>query len=234
MFAPYTKESAREEFIRGGEYWVLRKLSSQLNVILDVGSNMGEWSLMAREICPNTEIHTFEVVSEIYRKFLKNVPIDSNIIPNGFGLSDEQGILKIKYCLELDVVSTSLEESFVGPFEWRDCFVVTGDQYVKNKGIGYIDFLKIDVEGAESRVLEGFKNTLKEEKIGVIQFEYGFGNVVSRFLLRDAYKMLAPLGFHIGKLSSSGVNFKNYQLTDEDFHGPNIICVHNSKIKLFQ
>jgi len=226
----YNKEHARAEFARHGEEGLLRHLSNKLSTIIDAGSNMGEWCLMAREHNPNAEIHTFEIIPEVYRKFLANVDIDNKIIPNGFGLSNRQGMMKMQYSVEFDAVSSYFEGLNIGPVETRECFIVTGDQYVASRNINYIDFLKVDVEGAEGLVLEGFTETLASNKVGVIQFEYGFANVLSRWLLIDAYKMLTPLGFHIGLLTTEGVKFKDYILTDETFIGPNYVAVHKSKM----
>ena len=229
----YNKDHARAEFARHGEEGLLRHLSNKLTTIIDAGSNMGEWCLLAREHNPNAEIHTFEIIPEVYRKFLANVNVDNKIIPNGFGLSNRQGMITMQYSVEFDAVSSYLEGLNIGPVETRECFIVTGDQYVASRNINYIDFLKVDVEGAEGLVLEGFAETLASNKVGIIQFEYGFANVLSRWLLFDAYKQLTPLGFHIGLLTTEGVKFKNYILTDETFIGPNYVAVHNSKLHLF-
>ena len=142
--------------------------------------------------------------------------------------------MKIKHSLEFDVLSSSLADLYVGDnFEWRTCLVSTGDDYVESRKIDYIDFLKVDVEGAEGVVLEGFKRTLEQEKVGIIQWEYGFANVVSKWLLIDAYKFLLPYGFHLGLLTPDNILFKNYTLTDEDFKGPNYVAVHKSRLNIF-
>jgi hypothetical protein len=111
---------------------------------------------------------------------------------------------------------------------------MTGDQYVKSRQIDYVDFLKVDVEGAEDLVFKGLNDTLNANKIGIIQFEYGYANVLSRFLLVDAHKMLTPLGYHVGKMTKEKWAPARYSLLDEDFQGPNILAVHESKMHLIQ
>lgn len=229
----YNEEYARKEFAIHGEDWILSKLSNQLPVIFDVGSNIGEWTKLAREFNPDSEIHTFEVVPETYRDFLRNVKLDSKIIPNGFGLSNECGVMNMKWRKDYSAVSTHLAELAVENFEWRSGIVYTGDQYVNSRRIDYIDYLKIDTEGAEGKVLEGFKQTLNEGRVGIIQFEYGYAAILSRFLLIDAYKLLTPLGYVIGKLTPGKVEFTNYALYHEDFQGPDYVAVHKSRIDLF-
>jgi FkbM family methyltransferase len=49
--------------------------------------------------------------------------------------------------------------------------IETLDNFIREKKIEFIDILKIDVEGFEFEVLQGAKDTVKEKKINVIQFE---------------------------------------------------------------
>ena len=236
-FESYSKDYARKEFALHGEDWILQHLQGKLNTILDVGSNIGEWTRMAREFHPDAEIHTFEVVYETYKKLLNNIPLDSKIIPNGFGLSDSCGTLRMKWRKDHDAVSTHLAKLAVENFEWREGIIFTGDQYIKSRSLGYVDFLKIDVEGAEGMVLDGFIDSLTEKKIGIIQFEYGLAAILSRFLLVDAYELLTPLGYNLGRLHSGRVEFKGYSLLDETFsmntNSQDYVAVHQSKMHLF-
>jgi hypothetical protein len=117
-------------------------------------------------------------------------------------------------------------------FEWRECLTVTGDFYMQSRLVSQIDILKIDVEGAEGLVLDGFVKAMTAGEIGLIQFEYGTANIVARWLLVDAYEKLTPLGFILGKLRDGGIDFRPYDLTLEDFIGPNIVAVHQSRVDI--
>jgi FkbM family methyltransferase len=191
--AVYDRNYARGEFREHGEEWLQEKLKGKLEVVFDVGSNIGEWTTMTREYQPDATIHTFEVVYETYRRFLTNITHDDKIVPNGFGLSNECGVLPMKWRKDYDAVSTHLANLAVENFEWRDGLVFTGDMYRKSRCVDYIDFLKVDTEGAEGKVFEGFKETLQEQRIGIIQFEYGYAAILSKWLLVDAYELLRPL-----------------------------------------
>lgn len=230
----YNEQFARNEFSLTGEDRLLESLKGNLNTIFDVGSNIGEWTRMAREFHPDADIHSFEVVPNTYKKQLDNIKFDGKTFLNGFGLSNAAGILPMQHNTEFDAMSSCLAELHVDSSVWVDGLVMTGDQYVQSRQIDFIDFLKIDVEGAENLVFEGFADTLNANKVGIIQFEYAFANVLSKFLLVDAYKMLMPLGFNLGKLTKDKWSMDRYKLTDEDFQGPNILAVHNSKMHLVQ
>ena len=231
----YTTKKARDEFYSTGEDWLLRNLkAAKIETIFDVGSNMGEWTRMAKESFPSAKIHTFEIIPEVYRKFIDNSIIGPNVFPNGFGLGEKIGTIPMKYCAFNDTLNTHLALLSPGtvtnmPYDWRECLTSTGDSYMKHHKVDVVDLLKIDVEGAEHLVMNGFMEAMTAGKVGSIQFEYGTANIVARWLLVDANELLSPLGYIFGKLGPNGVAFKPYDLNDENFFGPNIVAVHQSR-----
>ena len=71
--------------------------------------------------------------------------------------------------------------------------VIPLDDYCASKGIERIDFLKIDVEGAEHRVLKGLSKMIDGDGVACVQFEYGPFSLDTRFLLKDYFALLALL-----------------------------------------
>lgn len=227
-FPEYTRDYAMQEFLLHGEYQLLDKLKN-VNTIFDVGCNVGEWSRMARTLYPTAEIHMFEVVPQTFKKMLRNNVLDSNTHPNNFGLSSTLGTIPMKIRADNDRVSTSVlslrhDNSFIA-----EGLVIPGDTYCRVQNIQYIDYLKIDTEGHEYSVLEGFTQMFQQEKIGCIQFEYGYISILTKKLLIDFYQLLTPHNFVLGKITPEGVKFKDYHLFDEDFQGPDYFAVHKSR-----
>jgi hypothetical protein len=99
-----------------------------------------------------------------------------------------------------------------------------GDEFLMREGVGEVDFLKLDVEGAEHLVLKGLADHLRQRSIRLIQFEYGRVNILTHFLLRDFYQLLAGYGYVTGKIYPNYVDFREYSLSDEDFMGPNYLA----------
>lgn len=66
------------------------------------------------------------------------------------------------------------------------------DKILKELGVKRVDWVKLDVEGAELEALEGVENALKEYYPKIV-IEVGKGNVegVKRFLKRYGYSMAA-------------------------------------------
>jgi hypothetical protein len=106
----------------------------------------------------------------------------------------------------------------------------TGDTFCAEAGISAIDLLKIDTEGYDYYVLQGFKRMLREKRIRVIQFE----NIAvlaenvntpmsKKKLLIDIIDLLGN-DYVIGAILPSGVDFARYARSDE-FISRNYIAV---------
>lgn len=226
MGVEYNTEFAMHEFTFSGEHGLMEKLKGfDIKTIFDVGSNMGEWTRMVLTKMPDVKIHAFEPIPEVYQRYVNMLHPDERLMPNPFGLSKECEIRDLLFDHENDRLTTPCMELNREKPEVRTVFMIDGDNYCKSRGVETIDFLKIDTEGHEYQVLLGLKDMLEKQRIKIIQFEYGYANVLTKDLLIDFYKLLSPLGYSIGKLSPFGVDFKTYGLLDEDFKGPNYVAV---------
>lgn len=225
----YDTEYAMNEFHRCGEIQLMDKLSEfELKTIFDVGANIGEWTKMALARNPDAVIHAFEPMPCVFKKALSNINLD-RVYLNSFGLSSKLEFLNMLYDGDNDRLTTPCLELIRTDPKVLPLLMVDGDSYCCSREIESIDFIKIDTEGHEYKVLQGLSNLISNKKIDIIQFEYGYANVLTKDLLIDFYRMLIPHGYIIGKLLQDGVDFKTYGLTDEDFKGPNYVAVHESK-----
>lgn len=223
----YLNGGSGQEFHMHGEDWFLKQLSkTNPKVIFDVGSNIGEWTKLARSYCPTTEIHCFEVINSTFHKLYHNLKYDSNLYLNNYGLSNVEEIINFKFIEHNDRISTGLPLLRFDDSRPVTGYLKTGDSYVEEYQIDHIDLLKIDAEGMGNRVLKGLMKTLEQGKIGAIQFEYDRACILERFILIDHYEMLCPLGFKLGRLRQGNVEFKDYSLYDENFNGPEYIACH--------
>ncbi len=227
-------ENLDYDFRANGENFVLETLSHQPEVrtILDVGANVGDWAAMAAKSIPGAAIHSFEIVPETRERLRENCAPFANVHPHPFGLSEAPGEIEVYYAKDMNANATCIE-GISEMFHKRHppavkARVTTGDRFCAEQGIGRIDFLKMDVEGFEPQVLRGFRAKLETGDVRMIQFEYGYVNIVVKFLLKDFYDFLAPYGMKIGKIYPDRVEFRDYDLHDENFLGPNYLAVHAS------
>ena len=100
-----------------------------------------------------------------------------------------------------------------------------GSDYVRDKHIQTIDFLKMDTEGYELHVLKGFGDFLPN--IRIIQFEYGGTNIDNDTKLLDMVQYLEQHGFSkFSYLTNDGP----VRITDFSDHYQycNIVCIHKN------
>ncbi|PRY84074.1 FkbM family methyltransferase [Mongoliibacter ruber] len=213
-----------------GEVNVLKVLSDyDIKTVFDVGANRGEWIKSASEFFPKASFHAFELVPSTFSMLEENLKGMDQVKLNPFGLSDFTGSIPI-YVGPYDDISTTFKVKGTAAHEEYyseelECKAFTGKEYMSSVGVEEIDFLKIDTEGNDFRVIKGFEEQIK--KVKVIQFEYGIFNISSKDLLCDFYHYLSENGFKVGKIFPEHVDFTPYHFDMENFHGGNFLAIRN-------
>lgn len=216
-----------------GELRILKALGhARTCVLFDVGANVGEWTMAAAAIFPGAVIHAFEPVSttaEMLRSSTTAAGLAARVIVEQRGMSDAVGTA------EISVRSFSPNSSILdapGADNAETIQLSTLDEYCSDAGIEKVDFLKIDTEGWDYRVLLGASKLLEGARIDVIQFEYGAWALETRFLLKDFFELLESAGFVVGKIYPRSVDFGPYDRRLEDFAGLNYLAVRHNRREL--
>jgi FkbM family methyltransferase len=211
-----------------GEGWILRTILARRTdapVILDVGANIGDWSAMVVPYLPQARLLSFEPVPPVREKLTRGLAGTSAEVLS-HALSNETGSVSINFTPENPHLSSL--ESMDGDSSIAVSSVEverrTGDALCRELGIDHIRFLKVDTEGHDLKVLQGFARMIAEGRIDVIQFEYNYMSIYSRTFLKDFYDMLAPT-MVIGRLLPERVEFADYDFSAENFIQSNWIAV---------
>lgn len=225
----YSNEGS--SFEQNGERRLIYKLrTANFGTAFDVGANFGDWTTSAVKAWPNCHVHAFEVAPVTYKTLEEHIQSSeyrNRITLNCFGLSDADSTMPMYFYPdhpELTCDNPRHGDSAVA----FSASLRAGDGYVLSRGIDTIDFLKIDVEGAEYRVLKGLERFLSDAKVHCIQFEYGAFATQTRMLLADFYSLLGSK-YWIGKIYPTYVEFRDYDWRMEDFHFANYLCVSRSR-----
>lgn len=218
-----------------GEHWLISRLSTlPIRCVFDVGANRGEWADVASRNFLAADIHVFEIAPGVGRVLQHKFRDAQNISVHLTGLSSQDGNLDIFESEGNDELSSVYDLSNIDVYKkakWRQVAssTTTGDLFCSRNHIDEIDFLKIDVEGAEYLVLEGFANMIERGMIGLIQFEYGMAAaMLSRRLVTDFWNLLNNAGYKVGKLMPRSVDFSPYHSALE-FKWANFIAVQQRR-----
>ena len=103
--------------------------------------------------------------------------------------------------------------------------MTTIDHEVSSRGIEFIDFLKIDAEGFDLKVLMGAKETLGGGHIGVVQIEYNSPWAQTSSTLAEAMRILRGYGYDVFLLKRNGLYKIRYELYGEYFGYSNYVAV---------
>ena len=209
-------------------------------VILDVGANIGEWSRhfalrLSKANVPFT-IFAFEPLPETFAILSTNLNtwnIADKVQPCNIAISAIPGE-RTFYSVGAGQGRNSLHAPLDGYNVSTSVKCATLDQWRAEKGIENIWFVKIDTEGHDLEVLHGAKDLLKSGGIEMLQFEYNHRWITARRFLLDAFELLGPCGYRIGKITKDGIEFyKQWDLELESFREGNYLAVKEKYVTAF-
>lgn len=139
------------------------KYSKRASTIIDIGANVGYYSLLAASVNKTATIIGFEPISKTYNRFVENIEINryKNITAVRNAVSNTSGKIRINIGNENNWGMSSINQHDYLSDLYEDIESITLDEYVKNSNINVIDLIKIDIEGAEFNALLGMRNLLE-------------------------------------------------------------------------
>ena len=149
------------------------------DVVFDIGANRGDFTILFSHIVGRNGIaHAFEPVPPTFEELSHRILNEcrfQNVSLNNCALGESEGHFQIQVPSG-DFGQASLKNHAVASWskpgrDSFDCSVRTLDAYVAEKKIHRMDFVKIDIEGAELPALRGGQQTI-ERFHPIIHFEY--------------------------------------------------------------
>lgn len=143
---------------------MVMELVKDSETIVDVGANIGWYSLNIAAAYRNVTVHAFEPIPETFSTLRENIALNQlgNISANNFGLSSEPGTFPFYYYPEGSGNASMRDLSGRKNVQVINCSLSTLDAYAEEKGL-QVDFIKCDVEGAELLVFEGGHKTITRD-----------------------------------------------------------------------
>ena len=130
----------------------------------DIGAHRGYWSISYHKtVLPEGLIIAWEPNPKNYKKMIQNIAKNniSNVIPLRLAAWRESALLDFEEVSDLDI------KSFLGRTkeDKKGHILATSvDKLVDSLGLPRLDWIKIDIEGAEAEALKGAMKTLRRYK----------------------------------------------------------------------
>ena len=193
-----------------------KKGFSKFEIFFDVGAHKGETIKLFTKNFKIEKIYSFEPSKTNFDYLKKNsinlskIKKNIQIITENFAFGDKNDDIKIKHLSESSS-STINEIDTNSKYFKKKSFLLYKNQdnkfykeentiqkklcdYILDNNISKIDFLKIDTEGYEMKVLLGLEKEFK--KISIIMFEHHFNDmIVKNYKFRDINNLLRVNNF---------------------------------------
>ena len=154
---------------------LFRQLLKPGMIVVDVGANVGYFSLLSAELVGSSgKVYAFEPEPGNNGVLQKNIEINSlsNIQVEEMAVSDNSGVADL-YLSELDSGSHSLfGDAARGIRKAVQVTTTTLDAFLESEGWPNVDLVKIDVEGAELGVLNGMERLMERSPDLKLIIEY--------------------------------------------------------------
>lgn len=181
----------------------LQKFPSS-SVFFDVGCNAGSFVKVLTGFGIYKGIHCFEPHPVLSRKVTEVYP---HVTMNELCLGSSEGTIDIHIPMHSVGLSSIIQRPVFSrlnqPITTLNVKCTTIDAYCKERGIDSIDFIKIDVEGAEKHVFLGARGMLASKKIKCGIFEIGETLTDAGTSAEEICDMLTGYGYTVNKTLSS-------------------------------
>jgi FkbM family methyltransferase len=203
-------------------------LNHNPKLLIDVGVNQGNYSDILVKNYPDALIYLFEPQKYLYDILLKKYSLFNKISLFNLALDENKGEVTLVKGFEGDGLASIYKRRYLKNKKELEEKVICNrlDNIIFDQKI---DFIKIDVEGNEMRVLYGMEKIIRNIK--VLQIEFGGTWIDSRFFYRDLYDYLKKYNFDLYRMSPNKlIKINIYEEIDEYFSFTNFVAINNLEI----
>jgi FkbM family methyltransferase len=219
---------------------VMKTVVRKGDVCLDVGANFGWFTtLLHRAVTGENgtksgEVHAFEPMPTIFQDLQKNYRLagsPENVFLNNFALGDKFGEIKMHIFPDLPNGHASISAMDRTDFIEYRADMKTLDSYLIEKGIGRVNFLKADIEGAELMFLKGAGKLFEQKIPPIIMMEMALATTKSfGYLPNDLIQFIKSRGdyrfFVLDELKFQLEEIEGFTLSQI---GANVLCLPKSQ-----
>jgi len=212
---------------------LLKKIVKPGAVFVDLGANIGYFSLLVANNSPSAKVISFEPVAGLFQNMNDNISLNNikNILTvnAAAGEINEEKELFVSAPDNLGMSSFHQPENYSGKKERVK--VVAIDDWFKISGLPRIDVIKLDIEGSELTALKGMKEVLqKQQPVLIVEVN---PETLSMFNLKpsDIYDYLKQLNFE-GFLILEGAKLEHLNRVEMN-QTTNVLFLHKEKVNAY-
>ncbi len=176
--------------------------------VIDAGANVGYFTLIAARCAGNNgRVFAFEPEPSNYDLLVRNIELNqcTNVTAIPLALSDQEG----QVSLHLDKVNLGChsvsKENVSSPGGLRQVEATTLDKFADQLGPDKrVDFIKMDVQGAEGLIIAGGEETLRHSNVKMVMEFWPEGLKHVGTDPAELLRKLQSLGFQIAVIESMG------------------------------
>lgn len=193
-----------------------------INTVVDVGANVGQFALICSSCFPNAKVHSFEPLSKARNVFSKVMDGSDRVFLHPVALGEHRAELQMHVTAKADsssLLAPSLQASiFPGTHEvgTEVALVMPLEDRLNRDDISSPALLKIDVQGYEMQVLRGCKTLL--DCFEHVFIELSFVELYAgQALAPEVIGWLAENGFLLNGCYVSSGSYLNGKMIQGDF-----------------
>ena len=232
-----TMEHIQRVLIEQGAYeWaetsLLPKFVKRGSIAVNVGANVGYYSLLlSRLVGHRGHIYAFEPLPINFERLKINIDINvDNVTPYNLALGDAPKISRYKFNPSINGGIPNFGGFSMVGTESEDGNIVietiTLDDFVQQRAIQDIRFLKIDVEGFESQVLNGARATVQRFRPTIMVEYLAMLKTGTDQNVREIQRFMDSMGYTVCRVHKKP-RLHIEPVVSEDFEMPiqfNAIC----------
>lgn len=208
------------------ETQLLYALAAKSKTMLDVGANIGVYSIRLALRFPALQVYAFEPIPTSYDYLQRNIALNAvgdRVRAFQYALSDRSGTT-VLYIVPSNGTNASLQNvANAGDALMIPGLMLTLDDWVQGFGV-MPDLIKCDVEGGELLVFQGGIETLKKSRPMIFcellrKWSKGFG-----YHPNEVLNLFKSLGYQCFAISENGS--REIALVDDETVETNYVFVH--------
>ncbi|HKU68136.1 MAG TPA: FkbM family methyltransferase [Candidatus Baltobacteraceae bacterium] len=210
-----------------GEVWLRSAIAPHADYVVDVGANVGEWlaGISAQKDGPDFHAAAYEPSVSAFAKLGERFGGDGRVILKNCAAGDRLGEVEFFEEHAAGKGSSIVSDFVSAPGFKHRVPMVTLDGEIAALGWERLDFLKIDAEGYDMRVMAGARQLFEQQRIGAVQFEYNRAWQLAGDTLYSAMQFLRGFGYDVYVLKRDGLYSLNYALYEEYFEYSNFVAL---------